>query len=103
MAALDLTLYEVANVVVSGWRSPHLIAPAIALVLETTDRNVVRVDEPLLADAGELAVEAGLTVYDAAYAACARRHGWTLVSGDVRDLVRPGFARTPAEVAPDVP
>lgn len=39
--------------------------------------------------------EHGLTAYDAAYVAAARRNGWQLVSLDVRDLVSKGFAVTP--------
>lgn len=37
----------------------------------------------------------GVTVYDAAYVATAERHDWTLVSGDVADLVQPGLAIPP--------
>lgn len=39
--------------------------------------------------------EHGLTAYDAAYVAAARRNGWQLVSLDVRDLVSRGLAVTP--------
>jgi len=42
----------------------------------------------------------GLTVYDGAYVATGERHGWTLVSGDVRDLVAPGRAVTPDAAQP---
>jgi len=34
--------------------------------------------------------EHGLTAYDAAYVAAARKHGWTLESSDLKDLVKPG-------------
>ena len=44
----------------------------------------------------EVAAEHGLTAYDAAYVAAARRHDWTLVSADIADLVSKGLA-----VAPD--
>jgi predicted nucleic acid-binding protein len=43
----------------------------------------------------ELSVEHGLTAYDAAYVAVARRYDWQLVSTDVRDLVSKGLAVTP--------
>jgi predicted nucleic acid-binding protein len=43
----------------------------------------------------ELSVEHGLTGYDAAYVAVARRYDWQLVSTDVRDLVSKGLAVTP--------
>jgi predicted nucleic acid-binding protein len=40
--------------------------------------------------------EHGLTAYDAAYVATARRYGWTLVSTDLKDLVnRSELALTP--------
>lgn len=41
------------------------------------------------------ASEHGLTAYDAAYVAAARRNGWRLVSLDIRDLVSKGLAITP--------
>jgi predicted nucleic acid-binding protein len=37
-----------------------------------------------------LAVEHGLTGYDAAYVAVARRYDWQLVSTDIQDLVARG-------------
>lgn len=43
-------------------------------------------------------VEHGLSAYDAAYVAAARRNGWQLVSLDVRDLVSKGLAVTPDAV-----
>jgi hypothetical protein len=43
----------------------------------------------------EIAVEHGLTAFDAAYVAVARRFDWRLVSTDVRDLVSKGLAITP--------
>ncbi len=39
--------------------------------------------------------EHGLSAYDAAYVAAARRNGWQLVSLDVKDLVSRGLAVTP--------
>ena len=42
-----------------------------------------------------LVAEHGLTAYDAAYVASARRQGMTLVSTDIRDLVSKGLAVTP--------
>jgi predicted nucleic acid-binding protein len=43
----------------------------------------------------EIAVEYGLSGYDAAYVAVARRHDRQLVSTDIRDLVSKGLAITP--------
>jgi predicted nucleic acid-binding protein len=58
--------------------------------------RLVRVDAELIDGAIEVAREHRISAYDAAYVAAARRHGWTLVSADVRDLVSKGLA-----VAPD--
>ena len=97
LAALDLTLYEVANVVGvalgqpgAGARAvPHDRCPLRRTGIVAVD---VRTDRR---ERCELAAEHGLTAYDAAYVAAARRHGWTLVSTDVRDLVSKGLAVTP--------
>jgi predicted nucleic acid-binding protein len=95
LAALDLTLYEIANVV--GARKGKIddarYITQVALIC-CQDR-LVRVDAGLAATALDIAGEHGLTAYDAAYVAAARRHGWTLVSTDIRDLVSKGLAVTP--------
>jgi predicted nucleic acid-binding protein len=99
LAALDLTLYEVANVAVTKWKSN---AEAIKLVrlVELACRDALEsVDDELIGEASALAVSRRLTVYDAAYVAASRRRGSQLVSSDIADLVRPGFAITPAEAA----
>jgi predicted nucleic acid-binding protein len=96
LAALDLTRYEVANVAVVKWRSTSDGERLDALIRLTCPETIERVDEALVRAARALAAEHGLTVYDAAYVAAAHGRGWTLVSGDLSDLVRPGHA-----VAPD--
>lgn len=58
--------------------------------------QILTIDGGLAESAIEVAVEHDLTAYDAAYVAAARRHGWTLVSADIADLVSKGLA-----VAPD--
>jgi len=58
-------------------------------------RPPLRADVTLLEDGLDLIGEHGLTACDAAYVAAARRHGWQLVSLDVRDLVSKGLAVTP--------
>ncbi len=94
-AALDLTLYEIANVV--GARRGDL--GTLARIFRSVERRcvdgIVRVDVDLVEATAEIAVEYSLTVYDAAYVAVARRHDWTLVSTDIRDLVSKGLAVTP--------
>jgi predicted nucleic acid-binding protein len=93
-AALDLTFYEVANVVGSVW-GQHREAASLCRTLSLRCDRVVAVDVGLL-DAGiALAAEYGLSAYDAAYVAVARRYDWRLVSTDLRDLVSKGLAITP--------
>ncbi|WP_320669756.1 type II toxin-antitoxin system VapC family toxin [Patulibacter defluvii] len=95
---LDLTLYELANVVLRGWRRPAADAEGLVDACRTLAGA-----PPLVPDGGEwrraaeLAEERGLTAYDAAYAAVAAARGLTLVSGD-RALVAAGLAVAPGEV-----
>jgi predicted nucleic acid-binding protein len=96
LAALDLTLYEVANVMGPKKRQPRAGRILLRLIEKRCRNNLQAADPDLLESALELAAEHGLTAYDAAYVAAARRHGWTLVSADVADLVSKGLA-----VAPD--
>lgn len=94
-AALDLTLYEVANAI-GGKRGDALGAARACRSIELRcGRDFVRVDAGLMEATADLAVEHGLTAYDAAYVAVARRYDWQLVSTDIEDLVSKGFAITP--------
>lgn len=103
LAALDLTLYEVANVAVVRWRSPSDAGRLITLVRLACQDTLERVDEELLQKAAAAAARHGLTAYDGAYVAAVRRHGWTLVSGDVHDLVARGLAVAPDAVSSTSP
>jgi predicted nucleic acid-binding protein len=94
-AALDLTFYEVANGVVRRWGDAAAAARVCRSLELRCKGNVVRADPGLMESAAEIAVEHGLTSYDAAYVAVARRFGWQLVSTDFRDLVSKGLAITP--------
>jgi predicted nucleic acid-binding protein len=96
LAALDLTLYEVANVMGPKKGQPRQGRFPLKLIEERCRENLIAADSDLLESALEIAAEHGLTAYDAAYVAAARRNGWTLVSADVADLVSKGLA-----VAPD--
>lgn len=96
LAALDLTLYEIANAIGVKNGRPREVRDLALLIAERCGRNFAVVDADLLDLTVETAAEHGLTAYDAAYVAAARRHGWTLVSGDIQDLVSKGLA-----VAPD--
>jgi predicted nucleic acid-binding protein len=98
LAALDLTLYEVANVAMKRWRSPSLARGVADLVRIACPDTIVSIDPRVLDRAIALMGEYPLSLYDAAYAAAADEHGWTLVSGDHKDLVNPGLAIT-AEAA----
>lgn len=95
LAALDLTLYEVANVVGAVNRDPDSARTLVRIARRRCGDRLVAVDADLLDAALGLTAEHGLTAYDAAYVAAARRNGWTLVSIDVRDLVSKGLAVTP--------
>lgn len=95
LAAIDLTLYEVANVVGVRDGKPDA-AKALGRVLHRRCRNrIVTFDAELLDASLELAAKYGLSAYDAAYVAAAHRTGWQLVSIDIRDLVSKGLAVTP--------
>jgi predicted nucleic acid-binding protein len=96
LAALDLTLYEVANVMGPKKGQPREGRFLLKLIEERCEQNLVAVDADLLESALELAAEHGITAYDAAYVAAARRNDWVLVSTDIADLVSRGLA-----VAPD--
>lgn len=94
-AALDLTLYEVANAL--GARRGDAAGAAVACrsIVIRCQECLVRIDADLIEAIAEVATEYTLTSYDAAYVAVARRHDWQLVSTDVRDLVSKGLAITP--------
>ncbi len=96
LAALDLTLYEVGNIIGVRWQRPREADEVIRTIIRACGDRIVRVDASLLESALEIAAENALSAYDAAYVAAARRHGWTLVSADIRDLVSKDLA-----VAPD--
>ncbi|MGN6557079.1 MAG: PIN domain-containing protein [Solirubrobacterales bacterium] len=95
LAALDLTLYEVANVVAKRYGDPEEAQRIIQAILRTCGNDLLRVDRELIGEAIDVVAEHGLTSYDAAYVAAARRYGRQLVSLDVRGLVSKGLAVTP--------
>ncbi len=94
LAVLDLTLYEVANVVTRRFKAAAPATAAVHAVLAASGR-VVRADADTIADTVGIAAEHDLTAYDAAYVAAVRRYGWTLVSTDIKDLVGRGLALAP--------
>jgi predicted nucleic acid-binding protein len=95
LAALDLTLYEVANAVNRRLGDPDAASAAVRAIELACGDRIRAVDVDLIAAAAKLAAEHGLTVYDAAYVAAAARQGWTLISTDIDDLVSNNLALTP--------
>jgi predicted nucleic acid-binding protein len=93
--ALDLTLYEVANAIGVKQGDANEANRVNRLLLKCCRERVLPVGAELVDSALRIAAEHGLTVYDAAYVAAARRHGMTLVSADIRDLVSKQLAVTP--------
>lgn len=96
IGALDLTLYEIADAVGSKRKQPQEAERLARLVVRRCAGRMIAVDLELVAQAVQVTRDHGLTAYDAAYVAAARRNGWTLVSTDLKDLVPKGLA-----VAPD--
>lgn len=92
---LDLTFYEVANAIGVKQGDAGEASRVGRLLVRCCRDRVLRVEPELVDSALRIAAEHGLTAYDAAYVAAARRHGLTLVSLDVRDLVSKGLAVTP--------
>ncbi|HKO37613.1 MAG TPA: PIN domain-containing protein [Solirubrobacterales bacterium] len=95
LSALDLTLYEVANAIGVKRGDTQEASRVNRLLLRCCRDRVLSVEAELVNSAMQIAAEHGLTVYDAAYVAAARRNGLTLVSTDIRDLVSKGLAVTP--------
>jgi predicted nucleic acid-binding protein len=95
LSALDLTLYEVANAIGVKQGDANEAGRVSRLLLKCCRDRVFAVDFELVESALQIAADHGLTAYDAAYVAAARRHGLTLISVDVRDLVSKGLAVTP--------
>jgi predicted nucleic acid-binding protein len=95
IAVLDLTLYEVANAVARQDGELDVARRLVQGLFRGSAHPPIRGDVPLLEDGLDLIGEHGISAYDAAYVAAARRHGWQLVSLDIRDLVSKGLAVTP--------
>lgn len=93
---MDLTFYEVANAI--GARKGQLeeARHLVRFLAQRCGEQIITIDSGLAESALDVVAEHGLTAYDAAYVATARRHGWILVSTDIADLVSKGLA-----VAPD--
>ena len=98
LATIDLAFYEVTNVALRAWRSTELAVVLRRIVVAIgQDGGLVRVDEELIANAAGVAEEHGLSAYDAGCVSGAAVTDAQLVSCDMRDLVVPGLAITPAQ------
>lgn len=95
LTVLDLTLYEVANVVARKYGELDVARKLVQGLFRASAHPPLRGDLTLFEDGLDLMSMHGLTAYDAAYVAAARQNGWQLVSLDVRDLVSKGLAVTP--------
>jgi predicted nucleic acid-binding protein len=91
MRTTALAVNEVGNVLVrhSGWPAEE-VASALDLLLEICGEPIALRPEDHRPTA-ELALEHGITFYDASYAAIARRVDRRLLSAD-SDLLEPGLA-----------
>lgn len=99
LATLDLAFYEVTNVAVRAWHDQAAatrLQERVAALAD--DGGLSRADPSLISMATEIAADQGISVYDAAYVAAARRSECGLVSCDVRDLVSRGLALLPGDV-----
>lgn len=66
------------------------------MVESACNDRIIRADALLMNESAALAAEHGITAYDAAYAAAARKCGWPLVSCDIKDLVSRKLAIDPS-------
>jgi predicted nucleic acid-binding protein len=95
LAALDLTLYETANVAAAKWHDYRQAQEIGERILGAVADRLIRIDAELHEHSVQLARQHSLTMYDAAYAAASQSYGFTLVSLDA-DLLTPGLAVDPS-------
>jgi predicted nucleic acid-binding protein len=96
LAALDLTLYEVANALGVKHGQPRNAERLSRLIVRCCgEGRLAQVDSELVGAAVDIAGQHKISAYDAAYVAVAQRRGWQLVSTDIRDLVSKGLAVMP--------
>lgn len=97
LLVLDLTAYEIGNVLLRG--RPAVPPAGVAEVLDALAAICPRVTltSAELADAAAIAHQHGLTFYDAAYAAVARSRSAVLVTLDTA-LLRVGLGQRPSAI-----
>lgn len=98
LRVLDLTPYELGNALLRGRLgvSATRVTAVLDALAEICPAVTPTRDE--LHQAATLAEQHDLTLYDAAYAAVARRRGAQLATLD-RELLRAGLGRRPSELA----
>ena len=101
LSVLDLTPYELGNAL---WRGAGATAEQVAVVLEALAEicPAITPDTADLREAAELAEQHDLTLYDAAYAAVARRRGAHLATLDGQ-LLAAGLGRRPSQLIEELP
>lgn len=94
---LDLTSYEIGNVLLRG--GPHVAADRVGIVLQALAEICARLSPTSveLAAAAILAERHDLTLYDAVYAAAAQSRGASLATLD-RALLASGLGQRPSEI-----
>jgi predicted nucleic acid-binding protein len=102
LSVLDLTHYELGNALLRG--RLRVGAERVATVLEVLAEicPAVAPETDDLREAANLAEQHNLTLYDAAYAAVARRRGAHLATLD-GELLRAGLGRRPSELVEQLP
>jgi predicted nucleic acid-binding protein len=95
VGTLALALHEIANSLGARDGRAEEAVDVCRLIARRCGTAIVGPDPNLIRSAISIAREHGISGYDAAYVAAARREGWTLVSLDIRDLVSKGLAITP--------
>jgi predicted nucleic acid-binding protein len=95
VAALDLTVVEVANVLGVRFGRRHDAIDTCRLMSGRCRHLTMAADPMLVPLTLNFAIEHRLSAYDASYVAAALQGDLTLVSLDIRDLVSKGLAITP--------
>lgn len=98
LGALDLTLIETTNIAVTKWKSPgHARLLARSIGAGCTGR-IARVQPENVSLIASLAIDHGLSGYDAAHVTASTELAWELVSLDYADLISKELAVSPDAV-----
>jgi predicted nucleic acid-binding protein len=101
LSVLDLTLYEVGNALLRGRAAASAEQVVTVLAALRSICPVRAPDDEDMALAAALAAQHGLTLYDAAYAAVARRRGARLATLDSA-LLSASLGARPSELVADL-